>query len=78
MAKQILEEKYSEKTVKCDFCPNTQAYGYTVETEDALNVIACCAACKRTHVPESKLTSFKRWLWPKDAATMRAELKAKK
>ena len=77
MAKQASEEKYSEKVVNCDFCPNHEGYLYTVETEDALVVIACCAPCRRTRAPESRLHCFIKWLWPKDAATMRAEMKAK-
>ena len=72
------KERISDKEVKCDYCPSVLGYLYTVETEIAYQVVATCHRCRSTKVPEQKVYSFVKWLWPKDAATMKQEMQEAK
>lgn len=77
MATKEEKERLSDKEIQCDFCPSKSAQGYTVETEDAFKVIAVCHPCKAKKIVE-KVHGFMKWLWPKDAATLRSEIQEAK
>jgi hypothetical protein len=69
------KERISEKEVQCDFCLSKTGYLYTIDANDTYQVIASCGVCKRDKVPENRVYGFKKWLWPKDSATLARELK---
>jgi hypothetical protein len=73
MAKEE-KDKISDKEVQCDYCPSKLGFLYTVETTEALQIVATCHRCRSTKVPEHKVYGFMRWLWPKDASVLRQEL----